>query len=154
MITRYYYRIQNNSRPPANFRFLTIYWASVLQHKRMLTCSWQLMKTTNTCFSNLWPILLYHNTMITKDWPSNFQNGLILCKVFGHLSMNFPQLILNSAIMYRSVNLLAQRDLEELKGPASFYDRWLKWQSQSNTQAVHHQIADELVKTLQAEPVK
>ena len=62
----------------------------------MLTCSWQLMKTTNTCFSNLWPILLYHNTMITNDWPSNFQNGLILCKVFGHLSMNFPQLILNS----------------------------------------------------------
>ncbi|XP_065889413.1 dynamin-like GTPase OPA1, mitochondrial [Dysidea avara] len=46
----------------------------------------------------------------------------------------------------------ARRDLEDLKGPASFYDRWLKWQSQSSTQAVHQQIADELAKAVQAEP--
>ena len=64
----------------------------------MLTCSWQLIKTTNTFFNNLWPIFLLHKTTITNDWPSNFQNGLMLCKVFGHLSMNFPCLILNSAI--------------------------------------------------------
>ena len=63
----------------------------------MLTCSWQLIKTTNTFFNNLWPILLLHKTTITNDWPSNFQNGPIRCKVFGHLSMNFPRLILNSA---------------------------------------------------------
>ena len=45
---------------------------------------------------NLWPILVYHITAITNDWPSNFQKGLILCKVFGILSANFLHLILNS----------------------------------------------------------
>ena len=80
----------------ANFRTL------VLHHKSMLSCSWQLIKTTNTCFNNLWPILLSHNTTTANDWPSNFQNGLILCKVFGHLSKHFPHLILNSGMVWES----------------------------------------------------
>jgi len=74
------------------------------------------------------------------------------CHYRAHISVEVTCLL--DTIMHKSVNLLAQRDLEELKGPASFYDRWLKWQSQSDTQAVHQQIADELAKTLQAEPVK
>jgi len=63
----------------------------VLNHKSMITCSWQLIKTTKTCFSNLWLIILYHRFTTNE----NFQKGLIHCKVFGRLSTNFLHLILN-----------------------------------------------------------
>ena len=49
--------------------------------------------------------------------------------------------------------LLASKDLQELMGPTSFYDRWLRWQSQSKSQETYQHIADELTKALQAEPV-
>lgn len=49
---------------------------------------------------------------------------------------------------------IASQDLEELIGPTSYYDRWLRWQSQTQKQQTYQHIVDELTKTLQAEPVE
>ena len=47
----------------------------------------------------------------------------------------------------------ANEELDKLVGPKSFYDRWLRWRSQSEVEAKRQAIAEELTKFLNAEPV-
>ena len=51
--------------------------------------------------------------------------------------------------MIRSAN----EELDKLVGPKLFYDRWLRWRSQSEVEAKRQAIAEELTKFLNAEPV-
>ena len=48
---------------------------------------------------------------------------------------------------------LAGETLDNLVGPKSFYDRWLRWKSQSEIEGKRQAIAEELIKFLNAEPV-
>ena len=47
----------------------------------------------------------------------------------------------------------AEENLDKLVGPKSFYDRWLRWRSQSEIEGKRQAIAEELTKFLNAEPV-
>lgn len=49
---------------------------------------------------------------------------------------------------------VAEANLGKLVGPTSFYDRWLKWRSQSETESKRLAIAEELTKFLNAESVR
>ena len=49
---------------------------------------------------------------------------------------------------------LAEENLDKLVGPKSFYDRWLRWRSQSEIEGKRQAIAEELIKFLNAEPVR
>ena len=51
-------------------------------------------------------------------------------------------------------NIVASEDLQELIGPTSYYDRWLRWQSQTQMQQTYQHVVDELTKALQVEPVE
>ena len=48
----------------------------------------------------------------------------------------------------------AEDNLNKLVGPKSFYDRWLRWRSQSEVEGKRQAIAEELTKFLNAEPVR
>ena len=48
----------------------------------------------------------------------------------------------------------AEEALRELEGPTSFYDSYIRWQSQTEQQNKRKAIADELSKFLAAEPVR
>lgn len=47
----------------------------------------------------------------------------------------------------------AEGALRKVEGPTSYYDRWIRWQSQTDQQAKRKAIAEELSKFLAAEPV-
>ena len=47
----------------------------------------------------------------------------------------------------------AEENLNKLVGPTSFYNRWLRWRSQSEVESKRQAIAEELTKFLNAEPV-
>lgn len=47
----------------------------------------------------------------------------------------------------------AEVALNRLEGPTSYYDRYIRWQSQTDQQVKKKAIADELSKFLTAEPV-
>ena len=47
----------------------------------------------------------------------------------------------------------AEQALSKLEGPTSYYDRYIRWQSQTDQQAKQKAIAVELSKFLAAEPV-
>ena len=47
----------------------------------------------------------------------------------------------------------AEESLDKLVGPKSFYDRWLRWRSQSEAEGKRQAISEELTKFLNAEPV-
>ena len=47
----------------------------------------------------------------------------------------------------------ANEELDKLVGPKLFYDRWLRWRSQSEVEVKRQAIAEELTKFLNAEPV-
>ena len=47
----------------------------------------------------------------------------------------------------------AEENMDKLVGPKSFYDRWLRWRSQSDVEGKRQAIAEELTKFLNAEPV-
>lgn len=47
----------------------------------------------------------------------------------------------------------AEEALSKLEGPTSYYDRYIRWHSQTEQQARRKAIADELSKFLAAEPV-
>ena len=49
---------------------------------------------------------------------------------------------------------LAEDTLQELQGPMSYYDRWMRWKSQSDKEVKRMVIAEELSKFLAAEPVR
>ena len=51
-------------------------------------------------------------------------------------------------------DIVASVNLQDLIGPTSYYDRWLRWQSQTQMQQTYQHIADELTKALQVEPVE
>ena len=48
----------------------------------------------------------------------------------------------------------AEDNLDKLVGPTSFYNRWVNWRSQSETESKRQAIAEELTKFLNAEPVR
>ena len=73
-----------------------VYWICVLHHKSMLTSTWRLIKIQTHVLATSGP----SNATLTNDWPSTFQKGLILCKVFGRMSTNFPHLILNPVLQF------------------------------------------------------
>lgn len=63
-----------------------------------------------------------------------------------------------SAVRFMSSSLkrqikLAEDKLQELQGPMSTYDRWVRWKSQSESEVKRMVIAEELSKFLAAEPV-
>ena len=48
---------------------------------------------------------------------------------------------------------LAEEEMKKLEGPTSYYDRWVKWKSQSDLEVKRQAIAAELTNFLRAEPV-
>ncbi len=64
-----------------------------------------------------------------------------------------------AAVQYMSTALHKQKEeaeqaLANLEGPISYYDCYIRWQSQTEQQVKRKAIADELSKFLAAEPVR
>ena len=62
-----------------------------------------------------------------------------------------------AAVQFMTTSLRKQTEeagtaLSSLEGPTSYYDRYFRWQSQTEQQAKRKAIADELSKFLAAEP--
>ena len=63
-----------------------------------------------------------------------------------------------AAVEYMTTSLRKETDkaeeaMRQLEGPTSYYDRYVRWQSQTDQQVRRKAIAEELSKFLAAEPV-